>query len=202
MPLERDILAKLNEVFPPQQVETAIELLESSGKSGRIARCIVASAGGSLEILRHYIDVAEQDDRDVIMAAEHDDMHRRLRDFSSSFLIDEPAKMWISDVAWALQRRGYVLRTLETVSVNCESVKLSSELGEGVAAFDGDLGEIVVTKRLGQWSLRGERAELEPFDLSEPFKDERKFSDAVSCFILAKRNPNRPPLRQNSFTQP
>ena len=193
MPLEPDILAKLHEDFQPEYVRTATDLLESTGRSGRIARCIVQCASGSVDKLRHYIDLAEQDDRDVIAAAECNGIEKRVRDLSSSFFVDAPEKMWISEVAWALHRRGYFLKSIETVPAASAGAQFLSALGEGVAIFDGDLGPITVSKRLGRWRLEGEPGEFDNFDVEKPFTNVGQFSDAVSSYILAKQHPHRRP---------
>ncbi|MFZ2644592.1 MAG: hypothetical protein WA117_26610 [Verrucomicrobiia bacterium] len=191
MPLEHDIVERIEQEFSSHDAPTALELLRTAGKSGRIARCIVFAAIGNLEALRRYIQVADQDYRDMILVGEYDDMHRQLRDFRTSFLIDAPVKMWISHVAVVLAGRGYFLSSVETVPVEAGATARLSDLGEGVAIFDGDLGQIRVAKHRRQWILTGDIGELESYDLAKAFADEREFSDAVSCYILAKRKANK-----------
>jgi hypothetical protein len=191
MSLERDIVERVEHAFSPQDAPKAIELLQVAGKSGRIARCIVFASAGSLDALQRYIQLADQDYRDVIVAGEYDDMQRRLRDLSVSFLIDATVKMWISGIATTLAQRGYILSSVETRPVKSGGTTYLSDLGEGTATFEGDLGVIRVTKDRGQWILSGDKGELEQYNLSKPFDNERKFSDTLSCYILAKRKPNK-----------
>ncbi len=197
MPLERDIVEKIKHVFSPEDAAKAIELLSVAGKSGRVARCVVFAAGGSLERLRTYLQLADQDYRDVIVAGEYQEMHRYLRDFRVSFLIDAPLKWWISEVAVALAQRDYFLSSVETVPANNGVAIHQCDLGEGTATSEGDLGQICVTKNRGQWVLKGDKAELELYGLTKTFDNERDFSDAVSGYILSRRRPRNtvPPNR-------
>jgi hypothetical protein len=97
-----------------------------------------------------------------------------------SFLIDEPSKFWISHLAATLASRSYQLRTLETHTKIGKTGVFSDSIG-GVATFDGDVGVIQVRKENGQWTLEGDRDELEIYDLERGFCDEGLFADAVSC---------------------
>jgi hypothetical protein len=58
MPLEPDIIERIQRDFSPEDAAIAIELLTASGETGRVARCIVVAAAGKLESLREQIDVA------------------------------------------------------------------------------------------------------------------------------------------------
>jgi hypothetical protein len=191
MPLERDIVEKIKQTFLPEDAARAIELLSMADKSGRVARCIVFAASGNLKKLKSYLQLADQDYRDVIVAGEYQETHRHLRDFRVSFLIDSPLKWWISEVAAALARRDYFLSSVETVPVNNAVTKYHSDLGEGTATFEGDLGQVCVTKNQGQWVLKGNAAELELYGLTKAFDNARDFSDAVSGYILSRRRPGR-----------
>jgi hypothetical protein len=188
MLLARDIVKKIEQAFPPQDAPKAVELLAAAGESARVSRCIVFLADGNLERLTHYIKAAAQDCRNVIFWAEYDD-GELVRQFSDSFLIDTPLNIWISRVASTLARREYYLSTIETVPTNCAVARCHGDLGEGIATFDGDLGEILVVKSRGQWLLKGNQAELEIYGLHKPFADESEFTDRVSGHILTKRRP-------------
>src|SRR2546430_1663436 len=104
MELERDIVEKIGQYFSGDDAGEAIELLRAAGKSGRIARCIVFAADGKLEALKQYIQLANEDDREVISAGEYEGIRGQMRDLRASFLIDAPVKMWISEVAAVLAR--------------------------------------------------------------------------------------------------
>jgi hypothetical protein len=199
MPLEPDIVEKINEQFAHADAREAVALLEGAGKSGRTARCMVFGARGSLAELRLFLARDEDDWRDAFMV-ENDEDGWPLRDFSCSFLIDAPEKFWISKVARALAGRGYTLKSLDTVPAEISSTAPSlpragtarravPTSGEGSATFEGSLGLLTVVKRSGQWSLLGDPAVLSLFDLDRTFTDEAKFRDAISCFILARENP-------------
>jgi hypothetical protein len=116
MPLENDIIERIQKDFRPDESACAIELLSECGETGYIARCIVVAAQGSLESLRANIRQAKSDFRDVVMAAEYDGTLKltKARDLCFSFLVDAPEKFWISEVGPALQLRGYTLSSLET----------------------------------------------------------------------------------------
>lgn len=51
----------------------------------RLIRCIVFSANGDEQRLRHLIELEQWDHRDVIMLAEYDGITKRLRDFNRPF---------------------------------------------------------------------------------------------------------------------
>jgi hypothetical protein len=170
--------------FGPQFTPKAIELLTAAGESGRLARCIVHLAHGDLAELERHIRLEKEDYRDVVMAAEYDDMRLPVRDLRASFLIDSREKMWIGDLAAALSGRGFFLESIQTATMD-----------SGIAVFVGDLGRLVINKDRGQWIVEGEMDELDLYDLRRAFDDKRQFSDAVSCYMLAKRNPEQPAPR-------
>jgi hypothetical protein len=188
MEIQSDILKRIGEEFSSQDAAVAVEMLTASEHSGRVARCIVFLAKGNLDELRRYIDMAVRDYRHVILMAEYDEVRSRVRDFSSSFLIDSQVKMWVGGIARMLQQRGYMLVSVETVPV----AKYSKDSGEGTATFTGNVGPLTVVKRQGKWTLQGDKAELDLYGLAEPFSDGAKFIDAVSCYLLAKQNPRVP----------
>lgn len=187
--IERDIFEKVEQTFSPGDAPKALALLSAAGKSERIARCIVFAARGSLERLAECIHLADQDYRDVIVAGEYDDIQRRLRDFSVSFLIDAPLKMWVSEVAISLAQRGYVLTSIEAVPADNGSTIYLGALGEGTATFEGEFGTISVSKRRGLWTINSDDAELQRYGLTKPFSNDKDLGDAFSGYILARRNP-------------
>ena len=95
--------------FVPRISSCAQDLLVESGLTGRVARCVIVASGGSLESLANCIGVAKSDYRDAIIAGEYDPEHCRIRDLRVSFLINEPEKMWISEVACTMASRIHAL---------------------------------------------------------------------------------------------
>lgn len=60
----------------------------------RIIRCIIFLSNGSIEKLKHFIDVATYDTRDVMLWAEYikldsDFKYKRVRDFNKEFELSE-----------------------------------------------------------------------------------------------------------------
>ncbi len=90
MRLEFDIVERLRADFDGDQFPAALQLLTDSGTAGRIARCIVVAADGSLDMLRQLIQIAATDYRDVIIAGEYDSAMHRIRDLRTSFFVDDP----------------------------------------------------------------------------------------------------------------
>jgi len=67
MTLESDIVERLKSDFGEDQFPAALELLMACGLTGRVARCIVFAADGSLDAMRQHIQMAETDYRDAIV---------------------------------------------------------------------------------------------------------------------------------------
>jgi hypothetical protein len=190
--VEADIADRIRTDFPPVEVPEAITMLEKVGRSkGRVARCIVVASEGNLERLRQYIEMAEIDSRDVIVAGEYDPGFRQLRDLRTSFLIDEPQKFWIGEVAVALYGRGYILQRLVSRRATVGPFNYTADEGEGVAEFAGDPTPIKIEKSDRRWTLHGKADDLDLCDLNQPFDDEGAFRDAISCYILAKQRQNK-----------
>jgi hypothetical protein len=189
MSLERDIIEKITDTFASEDAPRAIEALAIAGKSGRIARCIVFAARGSLDRVKQLIQLADQDYRNVIVAGEYDGWDRHMRDLRVSFLIDEPVKMWIAQVAVALTGRDYTLKSIQTVAVSRNAAQYLSDLGEGTATLEGDCGTLTIVKQNGRWSVNELVEEFERRGLSRQFATEQEFIDAVSGYILSKRRP-------------
>ena len=190
--LEPDIVQKIEQTFSSSDAQKAIDLISAAGISGRIARCVVFAARGNIDVLKDYLQRADLDYREVIIAGEYVNLLRQ-RDFRVSFLIDEPAKMWISEIAAALAPRDYFLSEIVTVPARKHGGKAAyfGKLGEGTATFEGDMGKIVVTKDHGHWTLACENPDFAAHDLAKPFKNEKEFAEAISSYILTKRISNQ-----------
>ena len=88
-----DIILKIQNDFTVNASEVINILNEATAKTeyinhDRIVRCIIYLANKDLEKLKHYIDVAIQDPRDVMFWAEYinrDQQPKRIRDFSHTF---------------------------------------------------------------------------------------------------------------------
>jgi hypothetical protein len=171
MPLEPDIVDRIQETFVPADSREAMTLITGAGKPGRLARCLVIAAQGSLERLKFYLHLAEQDYRDLIVAGEYLDSDTRIRDLRVSFLIDAPSKLWIGELAVVMAARRYVL----------------SSVSEVAATFEGGLGRLQILKKAGIWKLVGDQTDFETQGLTKSFRSERQFTDAVSGYLLVKR---------------
>lgn len=83
---ESDILQRLEEDFPEERTERALELLthlHAIPESTRNAQCCLYLARGSLKRLKKAVQLAQQDCRDVIWRAEYDGGETRLRNFAA-----------------------------------------------------------------------------------------------------------------------
>ena len=188
--MEEDITERIRADFSPTDAAEAIRTLEQAGTGGRVARCIAVASAGNLEELRRYVEMADLDPRDVIVAGEYD-LPMQKRDLRVSFLIDSPEKFWIGGIAAAIFNRGYTLRSIKARVASGTSSGFTADRGEGVAEFDGAPIPITIEKSDGEFKLHGDPDELELYDLDRPFGDELAFRDAVSCYILAKQRPNK-----------
>jgi hypothetical protein len=188
MALQSDIVERIRRDFG-EDAETAIEMLGSSGHDGRLARCIVVASGGSLDRLREYIEVAKRDYRDAIVAGEYDAAGRRVRDLSVSFLLDSPEKFWASGIAGMMAARGYALCSVTSRDSAVPPFQSTWDSLEGNARFVGPAGVIELEKRNRQWSIHGDPGELETYNMNRAFEDESAFRDAVSGYILNRRQP-------------
>ena len=68
-----------------EQLSAAFREAGSSAPAARVIRCVVHLAKGNREDLRHYLQAARADWRDVIYWAEHDEDGRRANDFGVAF---------------------------------------------------------------------------------------------------------------------
>lgn len=184
MPLEPDILERLRHDFSVEEFEKALDLLQESGRTGRLARCIVVASHGEIEKLDHYIRLADFDYRDVIVAGEYEGWSDRIRDLRVSFLIDSKEKMWVSGVADVMASRGYTLSHIESRAASVEPFQVTEDLFEGTAKFEGAKDAFMVEKKDRQWIIQGNAYDLELHDLNHPFEDAKVFYDAVGCYLL------------------
>ena len=83
-----DIVDLVIEEYPVDAIGQVHLWLESLN-SDRLKRCALFQAKGSLQKLKEMVDLGQLDYRDLIMAAEYDKFHTRLRDFNLPFG-DEP----------------------------------------------------------------------------------------------------------------
>lgn len=194
MPLQQDIAERIRRDFSAEESEVAIQVLTEARLGGHISRCVVFSAQGSFAQLRAAIDVAKKDFRDAILAAEYD-FPDRLRNFTVSFLLEEPRHMWANWIAGVAVGRGYTLVSIETRPTT-ERQRGPFELYpfEGIARFTGPIGEVVVENRGGQWFLHDIGGDLDRYNLNRSFGNESEFADAVSSYLLiAKPRGRKPP---------
>ncbi len=188
-PLPLDVMARLNSDFG-DRTDAAAAILLACRQIGhiddRLVRCIVYAARGDESRVRDLIELAQQDYRDVIVAGEYDEAMRQIRDLRVSFLIDSPEKFWAGEVACMMASRGHRLTSLETRPTTAGPFVYLSDYGEGRATFIGPKGEIVIEKGDRQWTIQGNRRDLEIHELDHTFSDERPFLDAVSGYLLSK----------------
>jgi len=85
--LEPDILERIRSDFSAEEFEPAIGAMGvySGPELSRVLRCIVYLSEGTLAKLRHFLEVAQLDYRDVIVCAEYDRRDQRVRDFTRGF---------------------------------------------------------------------------------------------------------------------
>lgn len=85
--LPMDILARVRNDFAEKEVGDAAELLAAyrGPEPDRLRRCAIHLSAGVLERLRHHLQTAAIDHRDVILFAEYDGENRRIHDFSNGF---------------------------------------------------------------------------------------------------------------------
>jgi hypothetical protein len=187
-----DVMARLTSDFGDRADAVAALLLAARRAGGmrcmddRVVRCIVWAARGHESKVQRLIELARRDYRDVIIAGEYDDMMRRTRDLSVSFLIDSPETFWASEVARMMASRGYRLTALESRPATLGPFTFTSDAGEGQATFIGQKGEIAIEKRDRQWSIHGNDRDLEILEFHHAFSDARAFLDAVSGYLLSK----------------
>ncbi len=198
MSLETDIVDRIRSDFDAAVVATAINELATSGKTGRLARCIVVGAGGSLERLRDLIGMAEIDDRDVILAGEYDGAMRRVWDLRVSFLLNSPDDFWISELAITMHKHGYRLLNLETHTIS--TPPYAGTHAQGRVIFGKGGRTITIEKRDGQWSVDGTTCNLAAFGLDAPLADEKRFRIQLD-FLLSRTDAEQSGEREPPMTR-
>lgn len=183
MSLEADIVQRVHADFAPENVASVLEQLSRSPKTGRIARCIVAGAGGSPERLEYLIGLADIDYRDVIVAGEYDGSMRHVRDLRVSFLIDSPDDSWIGETAAAIYKRGYLLTGVKSRAAEQGPFEYTCDRSEGVATFSDGAHVIAIQKKNGQWSLVEGGRDLHRFGLDAPIEDDQRFRVQLDFYL-------------------
>jgi hypothetical protein len=100
MSLEQRTLERIAKEFPASDEVLVIELLSgyAGPEIGRVAWDILELSKGSLESVRHYLQAAQRDYRDVLYWAEYYDsdpmFDPRLRGCDRKQMVDDIAKKW------------------------------------------------------------------------------------------------------------
>jgi len=184
MALEADIVGRVRADFDAADGPTALDELSVSGESGRIARCIVLAAGGSLERLRELIGMADIDYRDVIVAGEYDAAMQRVRDLRVSFLINSPHDFWIGETAAAIYKHGYFLTELKSHPATVGPFDYTCDRSEGLATFSDGANTITIQKRDRNWSLVEGGSELHRYGLDALIADEERFRVQLDSYLV------------------
>ena len=79
-----DIVERVVREFPTDSLSQVHLCLEEL-RSDRLSRCAVFLAKGSVARLQEAVSLGKEDPRDLIMAAEYDSFHIRLRNFDYPF---------------------------------------------------------------------------------------------------------------------
>jgi len=79
-----DVVERVVKEFPADSLG-AVHLALEELRSDRLSRCAVFLAKGSVPKLQEAVALGREDYRDLIMAAEYDSFHIRLRDFNRPF---------------------------------------------------------------------------------------------------------------------
>jgi len=185
MALEPDIVDRVRADFRPAETPIALDELTASGRTGRIARCIVLAARGSLQRLRELIGMADRDYRDVIVAGEYDAMYR-VRDLRVSFLIASPDDFWIAETAVTADKRGFRLTALDSRPATVGPFDYTCDRSEGRATFSKDTSAVTIQKHNRRWSICATRNDLRPFGLDAAFDDEVRFRIQLDYYLSTK----------------
>ena len=184
--LEPDIVDRMQKEFSTTDFPTALTLLGESGNVGRIARCIVVAAKGSVDSLPRLIKMAAQDYRDVIFAAEYNRDMQRVRDLRISFLIDLPIDAWITDIAMFLDSRELHLDSLETQKTTLGPFNSPQDQGEGSAIFKGSDRTMTISKQNRKWRALGNEAELKKYQLHQEYDDLEQFKNQLTWLLSGR----------------
>lgn len=179
MTLEVDIVDRINASFAGTEIDSARIELAASGKTGRIARCVVVASEGSLQRLRELIQLADTDHRDAIVAGEYDNGMRQIRDLRVSFLIASPDDFWIGETAAIMHRRGYCLTELKSQPATVGPFDYTCDRNEGVATFSGGVNTITIRKHDRKWSLVAGDSNLASYRLDALLDDEELFRNRL-----------------------
>jgi len=100
MSLEQRILERIAREFPASDEALVIELLSgySGSETGRVAWDVLELSKGSLESVRHYLQAAQKDYRDILYWAEYYDsdpmFDPRLRGRDRKQMVDDIIAKW------------------------------------------------------------------------------------------------------------
>jgi hypothetical protein len=184
MALEQDVISRLQHDFCTAEASVAIAELSACEPSGRVARCIVVAANGSLERLRDLIARAKLDDRIIISYGEYGDIGGpRLRDLRVSFLIASPPDFWIGETAVTAHKHGYALTSLASQPASIGPFSCEADRGEGMADFSNGVRSLSVKKQNRQWSVLPDCNELRRYGLDVPIDDEKRFRVQLDYYL-------------------
>lgn len=183
MTLEADIVDRINASFAGTESVSARVELATSGKTGRIARCVVVASEGSLQRLRELIQLVDTDYRDVIVAGEYDIAMCQVRDLRVSFLIASPDDFWIGETAATLHKCGYYLTELKSKPATVGPFDYTCDRNEGIATFSGGANTITIKKHDRRWSLVAEDSNLASYGLDALIDDEELFRNRLDCYL-------------------
>ena len=96
MSLEQRTLERISKEFPAAEHATVIELLSaySGPEAGRIAWDVLQLSKGSVESIRHYLQAAQTDYRDVLYWAEYYDSDPLLRGRDPKQMVNDIIAKW------------------------------------------------------------------------------------------------------------
>lgn len=186
MPLQSDIIDRVRADYSRRESPAALDELSASGVRGRVARCLVLAAGGSLECLRELIRMAVIDCRDAIVAGEYDAAMQQVRDLRVSFLIDSPGDFWIAETAVTADKHGFRLADIDSRPATVGPFDYTSDRSEGRATFSNGASTVAVQKRDRQWSVSASGDDLRPFGLEQAFDEEEQFRVQLDYYLSVK----------------
>lgn len=169
MELFHDILSRVRDDFPLDDFDSAVEVLVKHNLNGRVARCAIFAANGSLESLRQWAKRATVDFRDVILAGEYDSVNQQVRDLTHSFLV-ESNDLWISDAAGLMAGFGFQLVSIDTRPATVGPTHFPSDRYEGTALFERGNDSIRMLKTNHRWAV-----EFNGTQLHDILTDQRQF---------------------------
>lgn len=82
MAISEDVMRQIEHDFTPSEIASVISRLESVETSDRVIRCIVFASRGHPWYFEFLCKEAENDSRNVIMAAEYERLGTRLYEFN------------------------------------------------------------------------------------------------------------------------